>query len=178
MVWRMDVLTRRLCCYRLHPSLLLRVGQVCSPQLSTASASIGLASFKKRCYPDVLSSLNFQFQRRMFHHHVANPPAHHLPQSGLSLTGSRLRPPWVTIQARTIVNHRWVNYSKNRGKKKSVKAVTKRFHRTGSGKLKYWPAGKVHNMLCKSYNHRQSLRKPRYATKIQLKTLNKMIAGW
>ena len=81
--------------------------------------------------------------------------------------------PQLKLQARSVVN-----VSKRRGKKKTVKAVAKRFHRTGSGKLKYWPAGKVHNMLSKSRNHRRRLRKPRYATKTQLKTLNKMISGW
>ena len=71
-----------------------------------------------------------------------------------------------------------VKMSKNKGKRKTVKAVAKRFHRTGSGKLKYWPPGKVHNMLAKSKKKRRQLRKPRYATKTQLKTLNKMLAGW
>ncbi len=64
------------------------------------------------------------------------------------------------------------------GKRKSVKSVAKRFIRTGSGKLKYWPAGKTHNMLAKSLKRRKQLRKPRYASKTQLKTLNKMISGW
>ena len=71
-----------------------------------------------------------------------------------------------------------VKVSKRKGKRKTVKAVAKRFYRTGSGKLKYWPAGKVHNMLSKSNKRRRQLRKPRYATKTQLKTLNKMLAGW
>lgn len=71
-----------------------------------------------------------------------------------------------------------VRVSKNKGKLKTVKAVAKRFHRTGSGKLKYWPAGKVHNMLAKSNKRSRQLRKPRYVTKTQLKTLNKMISGW
>jgi large subunit ribosomal protein L35 len=79
----------------------------------------------------------------------------------------------VHIPTRSVVN-----FSKRSGKKKTVKAVAKRFHRTGSGKLKYWPAGKVHNMLKKSRNYRKSLRKPRYASKTELKTLNKMISGW
>ena len=68
--------------------------------------------------------------------------------------------------------------SKRKGKRKTVKAVAKRFYRTGSGKLKYWPAGKVHNMLAKSNKKRRQLRKARYASKTQLKTLNKMLAGW
>ena len=71
-----------------------------------------------------------------------------------------------------------VKVSKRKGKRKTVKAVAKRFYRTGSGKLKYWPAGKVHNMLSKSSKKRRQLRKARYATKTQLKTLNKMLAGW
>lgn len=71
-----------------------------------------------------------------------------------------------------------VKMSKNKGKRKTVKAVAKRFYRTGSGKLKYWPPGKVHNMLAKSNKRRRQLRKARYVTKAQLKTLNKMIYGW
>ncbi len=78
----------------------------------------------------------------------------------------------VTTPSRTAVT-----YSK-RGKRKTVKAVAKRFIRTGSGKLKYWPAGKTHNMLAKRPSKRRQLRKARYANKTQLKTLNKMISGW
>lgn len=76
------------------------------------------------------------------------------------------------MQVRTVTK-----FSK-KGKRKTVKAVAKRFIRTGSGKLKYWPPGKVHNMLAKSRKKRLQLRKARYATKTQLKTLNKMISGW
>lgn len=65
-----------------------------------------------------------------------------------------------------------------RGKLKTCKAVAKRFLRTGSGKLKYWPAGKVHNMLAKSRKRRRQLRKPRYVDKTRLKILNKMLSGW
>ena len=64
------------------------------------------------------------------------------------------------------------------GKRKTCKAVAKRFRRTGSGKLKYWPAGKTHNMLAKSNKARRQLRKARYVNKTQLKMLNKMISGW
>ena len=64
------------------------------------------------------------------------------------------------------------------GKLKTCKAVAKRFIRTGSGKLKYWPAGKVHNMLSKSRKRRRQLRKPRYVDKTRLKILNKMLSGW
>lgn len=77
------------------------------------------------------------------------------------------------MQVRTVTR-----CSKNKGKRKTVKAVAKRFIRTGSGKLKYWPAGKVHNMLAKSRKKRLHLRKARYVNKTQLKTLNKMITGW
>lgn len=120
--------------------------------------------------------------------HTASRTLRNSPPFAISavrmLTGSSLQPltspvpcqqltPQVKVQVRGVVN-----VSKRRGKKKTVKAVAKRFHRTGSGKLKYWPAGKVHNMLSKSRNHRRRLRKPRYATKTQLKTLNKMISGW
>lgn len=85
------------------------------------------------------------------------------------LRGSRV---WLATPTRGVVL-----YSK-RGKRKTVKAVAKRFIRTGSGKLKYWPAGKTHNMLAKSPRKRRQLRKARYANKTQLKTLNKMISGW
>ncbi len=78
----------------------------------------------------------------------------------------------LRVQVRTVTK-----YSKL-GKRKTVKSVAKRFMRTGTGKLKYWPAGKVHNMLAKSRKKRLQLRKARYATKTQLKTLNKMISGW
>ena len=76
-----------------------------------------------------------------------------------------------------VTQTRNVTYGK-RGKRKTVKAVAKRFIRTGSGKLKYWPAGKHHNMLAKSCKRRRQLRKARYVNKTQLKTLNKMLSGW
>ena len=100
----------------------------------------------------------FLQNRSLFH-----PPA-------VPLSPSLLHP---QQQSRNIVK-----VSKNKGKRKTVKAVAKRFHRTGSGKLKYWPPGKVHNMLAKSNKKSRQLRKARYATKTQLKTLNKMLAGW
>ena len=162
----MNVLLRRLLSLRLHPRLLPSVTPPSPlaarpPPLSLLTAAI------RPCH-------------RTFHC-VARPPGFS-SLKGLSLTHSQLWSPVVAspqlgspLQA--VPTRGIVKYSK-RGKNKSVKAVMKRFHRTGSGKLKYWPAGKVHNMLCKSRNHRQSLRKPRYATKRQLKTLNKMIAGW
>ena len=69
-----------------------------------------------------------------------------------------------------------VMFSK-KGKCKTVKAVAKRFKRTGSGALKYWRAGKNHRMLVKSSRASRQLRKPRYVNKTQLKTLNKMLSG-
>ena len=130
--------------------------QICSP-FSTASGTFGLRSFAKCQRGTGISS--------------SRDDSIKMSANCLSLRVCQVCPP-VLMQTRGVVN-----YSK-KGKKKTVKAVAKRFHRTGSGKLKYWPAGKVHNMLSKSRNHRRSLCKPRYASKIQLKTLNKMIAGW
>ena len=96
------------------------------------------------------------------------------PKPSMQSMCPNLFPPSLSkFQSRGIVK-----WSKRRGKLKTVKAVAKRFYRTGSGKLKYWPAGNVHNMLAKSWNRRRNLRKPRYASKIQMKTLNKMISGW
>ena len=80
--------------------------------------------------------------------------------------------PRFHMQVRTVTM-----FSK-KGKRKTVKAVAKRFIRTGSGKLKYWPAGKVHNMLAKSRKKRRQLRKAKYVNKTIHKTLNKMISGW
>jgi large subunit ribosomal protein L35 len=63
-----------------------------------------------------------------------------------------------------------------KGKRKTVKAVAKRFKRTGNGALKYWRPGKNHYMLSKSGRASRELRKPRYANKTQLKILNKMLS--
>ena len=79
---------------------------------------------------------------------------------------------WNKLSSRDIVL-----FSKNRGKRKTVKAVAKRFTRTGSGALKYWRAGKNHKMIVKSGRARRNLRKPRYANRTQLKMLNKMLSG-
>lgn len=157
----MSVLTR-LICSRIRPNLLFTARQACFPLSTTA----GLTSFPKSSGLDPFKCHFQQIRVRQ-----------DLTRMACSLNIGRLQPllqpPLVYVPVRGVVN-----YSKRRGKKKSVKAVSKRFHRTGSGKLKYWPAGKVHNMLAKSRNHRRRLRKPRYASKTQLKTLNKMISGW
>lgn len=152
----MSVVTR-LFCSRIQPCLVACVKQRCSP-FSTGTGTFGLASF---------SRWSGQNLYRSFHTRMGINP------SSFSLQISVPRSPVAHVPIRGVVN-----FSKRRGKKKTVKAVSKRFHRTGSGKLKYWQAGKVHNMLSKSRNHRRSLRKPKYASKVQLKTLNKMISGW
>ena len=129
-----------------------------------------IALGRHRCLPVTWNSSTMNSYNRIFH----SPslllqrclPAYPFPLSPV--------PSVLHLQpARSIVKS-----SKRKGKRKTVKAVAKRFYRTGSGKLKYWPAGKVHNMLSKSNKRRRQLRKARYATKIQLKTLNKMLAGW
>ena len=76
-----------------------------------------------------------------------------------------------------VVPNRSIVFGK-KGKRKTVKAVAKRFKRTGSGKLKYWRSGKSHRMMSKSARASRQLRKPCYANKTQLKTLNKMLSGW
>ena len=64
------------------------------------------------------------------------------------------------------------------GKRKTCKAVAKRFLRTGKGKLKRWQAGKHHNMMKKRNKRRRQLRKHTYVSKQQLKLLNQMLNGW
>lgn len=159
----MSVLTRFICS-RIQPILIAGVRQRCSP-FTTASGTFGLASLPSltlhKCH--ILHSRDIHCNSRA---RVGISPSPFSLQSSVSA-------PVIHVPTRSVVN-----FSKRRGKKKTVKAVAKRFHRTGSGKLKYWQAGKVHNMLAKSRNHRRNLRKPKYATKTQLKTLNKMISGW
>lgn len=77
-----------------------------------------------------------------------------------------------------LIQHRNVVFCSKLGKRKTVKAVAKRFKRTGTGKLKYWKSGKNHKMLAKTKRSSRELRKPCYVTNTQLKTLNKMLAGW
>lgn len=93
-------------------------------------------------------------------------PRYKLPSG---LTGCVALP---LVPIRTVVKHSKL------GKMKTVKAVAKRFRRTGSGKLKYWPPGNVHNLLSKSHGFKCRVRRPRYVNKTQLKTLNKMLNGW
>lgn len=79
--------------------------------------------------------------------------------------------PGHVMPVRTVVKHSKL------GKMKTVKAVAKRFRRTGSGKLKFWPPGNVHNLLSKSQSRKGRIRRARYVNKTQLKTLNKMLIG-
>lgn len=156
----------RLCCSRIRLNLLLGVKPT-GPLFSTASRTWELNSTKSST-SNTLLPFKFHFQYKTIYYGATR-----VSVNFISPSGSWLPSPVVRVPARGVVN-----VSKRQGKKKTVKAVTKRFHRTGSGKLKYWLPGKVHNMLSKSRNHRRRLCKPRYATKTQLKTLNKMISGW
>ena len=107
-----------------------------------------------------------------------------VPRLSTPLLEALGRTPHNIIQTRSIVRYSWHSGRRTvvrcgkRGKRKTCKAVAKRFRRTGSGNLKYWPAGKSHRMLVKSRKRRLQLRKRRYTTKVQLKTLNKMLAGY
>lgn len=77
-----------------------------------------------------------------------------------------------------LVFQRGITMVSKKGKRKTCKAVAKRFIRTGKGKLKRWRCGKHHNQTKKSSRRKRFLRKPTYASKTQLKTLNKMLNGW
>ena len=107
-----------------------------------------------------------------------------VPRLNISLLESLGRISHNATQTRSIVRYSWHSGRRTvvrcgkRGKRKTCKAVAKRFRRTGSGNLKYWPAGKSHRMLVKSHKRRLQLRKKRYTSKVQLKTLNKMLAGY
>ena len=88
------------------------------------------------------------------------------------------RKPLFTACIRNEVLSREITMVSKKGKRKTCKAVAKRFLRTGKGKLKRWRCGKHHNQSKKSSRRKRSLRKPTYASKTQLKTLNKMLNGW
>lgn len=89
----------------------------------------------------------------------------------------RHKPPLQMVCAPPVVPVRTVVKHSKLGKMKTVKAVAKRFRRTGSGKLKFWPPGNTHNLLSKSHDRKCRIRKARYVNKTQLKTLNKMLIG-
>lgn len=97
-------------------------------------------------------------------------PAHCTRLRYMYKSGS-VRLPLCMVPVRTVVKHSKL------GKMKTVKAVAKRFRRTGSGKLKFWPPGNVHNLLSKSHSRKGRIRTARYVNKTQLKTLNKMLIG-
>lgn len=78
-----------------------------------------------------------------------------------------------TTPARTLTY-----YSRRKGKRKTVKAVIRRFRRTGSGKWKRWQAGKNHFNSKKSSKRRSRLRRYVICNKQQTKMLNKMVNGW
>ncbi len=69
-------------------------------------------------------------------------------------------------------------YSRRKGKRKTVKAVIRRFRRTGSGKWKRWQAGKNHFNSKKTSKRRSRLRRYVICNKQQTKMLNKMVNGW
>jgi len=77
------------------------------------------------------------------------------------------------IPARTITY-----YSRRKGKRKTVKAVIRRFRRTGSGKWKRWQAGKNHFNSKKTSKRRSRLRRYVICNKQQTRLLNKMVNGW
>lgn len=77
-----------------------------------------------------------------------------------------------------VIPTRSVNSRNKHGKPKTVKAVAKRFFRTGNGQLKYWPPGKNHNMMKKGPRKSRKLRQPRLCNKQQLKLLNKMLGRY
>ena len=77
-----------------------------------------------------------------------------------------------------VISTRSVNSRNKHGKPKTVKAVAKRFFRTGNGQLKYWPPGKNHNMMKKGPRKSRKLRQPRLCNKQQLKLLNKMLGRY
>ena len=78
-----------------------------------------------------------------------------------------------TFPARTLTY-----YSRRKGKRKTVKAVVRRFRRTGSGKWKRWQAGKNHFNSKKTSKRRSRLRRYVICNKQQTKLLNKMVNGW
>lgn len=86
--------------------------------------------------------------------------------------------PFLSMLQIKLSFERGVTMVSKKGKRKTCKAVAKRFIRTGKGKLKRWRCGYHHNQTKKSSRRRRFLRKPTYASKTQLKTLNKMLNGW
>ena len=91
---------------------------------------------------------------------------------------TNVRRPLLFVSPRNLNFRRGITLVSKKGKRKTCKAVAKRFIRTGKGKLKRWRCGYHHNQTKKSGRRKRFLRKPTYASKTQLKTLNKMLNGW
>ncbi len=122
-------------------------------------------SLKTRTYTSmesVVKNINTDIKRKSFMPLLKENPQHYLQYS----------PCLAPIQ------HRGAVFCSRRGKRKTVKSVTKRFKRLRSGKLLRWKAGKNHNMRKKSSNQRRRLRRPVVVKGKQLRKLNKMISGW
>lgn len=85
--------------------------------------------------------------------------------------------PSIVSMASLVSQRNVVTYSKNKGKMKSVKAVVKRFKRTGHGKLKRWKANCHHNSLRKNKKQRKKNKKGVFVSSPQLKLLNKMLSN-
>ena len=86
--------------------------------------------------------------------------------------------PLLSAPSGNLGFRRGITLVSKKGKRKTCKAVAKRFIRTGKGKLKRWRCGYHHNQTKKSSRRKRFLRKPTYVSKTQLKTLNKMLNGW
>ena len=86
---------------------------------------------------------------------------------------TRRAPTCSAVPARTLTY-----YSRRKGKRKTVKAVVRRFRRTGSGKWKRWQAGKNHFNSKKTSKRKSRLRRYVICNKQQTKLLNKMVNGW
>ena len=65
--------------------------------------------------------------------------------------------------------------SKRKGKKKSVKAVLKRFKITGTGKVKFWRSGRNRRQMRKNVRARKAIKRPAYCNKQQAKLIKKMM---
>ena len=81
---------------------------------------------------------------------------------------------WPAVLSKTN-SRSIVLFSKNKGKRKTVRAVAQRFRVTGSGKVKHWRPGKNHLQLNKSKRFRRQARKPLYCNKTQAKMIKKML---
>lgn len=95
-----------------------------------------------------------------------------------SVTNSLKQAGLIQNSCSLVIPTRSVNSRNKHGKPKTVKAVAKRFFRTGNGQLKYWPPGKNHNMMKKGPRKSRKLRQPRLCNKQQLKLLNKMLGRY